>query len=52
MAVPIWKTNWRDEVWGKEFTGDNENIRICIRRLRSKLRGIPHDLMIKQRGTG
>ena len=41
-----------DEVWGKVYTDDNENIRICIRRLRQKLRDIPPRMIINHRGTG
>ena len=52
MGALIWKTTWRDEVWGKKYTGDNDNIRICIRRLRHKLRDIPPDLIINQLGAG
>jgi two-component system KDP operon response regulator KdpE len=41
-----------DEVWGKEYSGDNDNIRICIKRLRQKLHDIPPNMIINHRGTG
>ena len=41
-----------DEVWGKGFTGQNENIRIGIRRLREKLKDNPPNIIINQRGSG
>jgi len=41
-----------DEVWGKDYSGDNENIRIFIRRLRGKLLDNPPNMIINKRGTG
>ena len=41
-----------DEVWGKGYSGDTENIRICVRRLRKKLQDNPPDIIINKRGQG
>lgn len=41
-----------DEVWGKGYTGETENIRICIRRLRKKLQDSPPNMIINKRGLG
>ena len=41
-----------EEVWGKEYNGDNENIRICIKRLRQKLQDTPPNMIINHRGVG
>lgn len=41
-----------DEVWGKGYSGKTENIRICIRRLRKKLRDSPPNMIINKRGLG
>jgi DNA-binding response OmpR family regulator len=41
-----------DEVWDKGFSGDTENIRICIRRLRKKLQDNPPDIIVNKRGQG
>jgi len=41
-----------DEVWGKDYTGQTENIRISIRRLRKKLLDNPPDMIINKRGYG
>jgi len=40
------------EIWGKEYTADNRNIRICVQRLRRKIQDIPPNSIINQRGTG
>ncbi len=40
------------EVWGKEYSGDNNHIRIFIRRLRHKLGDEPPDMIINKRGSG
>jgi two-component system, OmpR family, response regulator VicR len=41
-----------DEVWGKGYSGDTENIRINIRRLRNKLHDNPPNMILNQRGSG
>jgi len=41
-----------DEVWGKGYSGETENIRICIRRLRKKLQDSPPNMIINRRGVG
>lgn len=41
-----------DEVWGKDYSGETENIRICVRRLRKKLQDNPPNIIINQRGQG
>jgi two-component system, OmpR family, KDP operon response regulator KdpE len=41
-----------DEVWGKDYEDNNENIRIMVRRLREKLGDAPPNLIINQRGAG
>ncbi len=41
-----------DEVWGKGYDGQTENIRICVRRLRKKLRDNPPKMIINKRGSG
>ncbi|MFA5317637.1 MAG: response regulator transcription factor [Dehalococcoidales bacterium] len=41
-----------DEVWGKGYSGETDNIRICIRRLRKKLQDIPPNLIINKRSLG
>ena len=41
-----------DEVWGKDYMGQTENIRICIRRLRKKLSDNPPNMIINKRGSG
>jgi len=40
------------EVWGKDYSGETENIRICIRRLRKKLQDSPPNMIINKRGQG
>lgn len=40
------------EVWDRDYSGDNENIRIFIRRLRNKLHDNPPNMIINKRGTG
>jgi DNA-binding response OmpR family regulator len=41
-----------DEVWGKNYTGQTESIRICVRRLREKLQDNPPNMIINKRGSG
>ena len=41
-----------DEVWGKGYSGETENIRICVRRLRKKLQDSPPNMIINKRGLG
>lgn len=41
-----------DEVWGKDYIGQTENIRICVRRLRKKLFDNPPNMIINKRGSG
>jgi two-component system KDP operon response regulator KdpE len=41
-----------DEVWGKEYAGQTENIRICVRRLRKKLQDSPPNMIINKRSSG
>jgi len=41
-----------DEVWGREYAGGNESIRIYVRRLRDKLRDNPPSLIVNKRGQG
>jgi len=41
-----------DEVWGKEYSGKTESIRICIRRLRKKLQDSPPNMLINERSRG
>jgi two-component system response regulator VicR len=41
-----------DEVWGKDYAGQTENIRICIRRLRKKLQDSPPNMIINKRSSG
>jgi DNA-binding response OmpR family regulator len=41
-----------DEVWGKGYSGDNDNIRIGVRRLRKKLRDNPPNIIINKRSQG
>jgi two-component system response regulator VicR len=40
------------EVWGKDYSGDNNYIRIFIRRLRRKLGDDPPDMIVNKRGSG
>ncbi len=40
------------EVWDRDYSGDNENIRIFIRRLRAKLQDNPPNMIINKRGAG
>jgi two-component system, OmpR family, response regulator VicR len=40
------------EIWDKGFTGETENIRICVRRLRKKLHDNPPNLIINKHGIG
>jgi len=41
-----------DEVWEKGFSGNTENIRICVRRLRKKLKDNPANMILNKRGSG
>jgi DNA-binding response OmpR family regulator len=41
-----------DEIWGRKYTGDNDNIRIHARRLRDKLGDNPPSLILNKRGQG
>jgi two-component system KDP operon response regulator KdpE len=41
-----------DEVWETGYSGETENIRICIRRLRKKLQDSPPNMIINKRGLG
>ena len=41
-----------DEVWGKGYSGETENIRIYIRRLRKKLQDSPPNMIINKRSLG
>ncbi len=41
-----------DEVWGRGYEDNNENIRIVVRRLREKLGDTPPNMILNQRGTG
>lgn len=40
------------QVWGKDFHGDTENIRIYVRRLREKLEDSPPSMILNKRGQG
>ena len=41
-----------DEVWGKDYAGKTDNIRIFIRRLRNKLQDSPPTMLLNKRGSG
>jgi len=41
-----------EEIWGKSFKGDTENIRIYVRRLRKKLHDVPARMILNKRGSG
>jgi two-component system, OmpR family, response regulator VicR len=41
-----------DEVWGKDFSGETENIRIYVRRLHKKLGDNPPNMIVNKRGAG
>lgn len=41
-----------EEIWGKHFKEDTENVRIYVRRLRKKLRDIPARMILNKRGSG
>jgi len=41
-----------EEIWGKRFKGDTENIRIYVRRLRKKLHDVPARMILNKRGSG
>ncbi len=40
------------EIWGTEYQGNTENIRIYVRRLRKKLQDVPPNLILNQHGLG
>lgn len=40
------------EIWGKDFQGDTESIRIYVRRLREKLQDNPPSMILNKRGQG
>ncbi len=40
------------EVWGRDYSGNNENIRIFVSRLRNKLQDNPPNMIINKRGVG
>lgn len=50
MIVPYDRIT--SEVWGRDYSGNNENIRIFVRRLRSKLQDNPPNMIINKRGAG
>jgi DNA-binding response OmpR family regulator len=41
-----------EDLWGKKFRGNTENIRIFIRRLRKKLMDNPPEMILNQRNAG
>jgi DNA-binding response OmpR family regulator len=41
-----------EEVWGKKYEDNNENIRIVVRRLREKLEDTPPNMIVNERDTG
>lgn len=41
-----------EDIWETRFRGDTENIRICIRRLRKKLKDSPPRMILNKYGTG
>ncbi len=41
-----------EEVWGKDYSGETDNLRIYIRRLRKKLHDIPPAMVVNERGRG
>jgi DNA-binding response OmpR family regulator len=41
-----------EEVWGKRYEGNNENIRIVVRRLREKLGDTPPNMVVNEREAG
>ncbi|MDO8568805.1 MAG: response regulator transcription factor [Dehalococcoidales bacterium] len=41
-----------EEIWEKDFLGETDNIRICIRRLRKKLGDNPPNMILNQHGAG
>ena len=40
------------EIWEKSFTGETENIRIYVRRLRKKLQDTPPRMILNKHGSG
>ena len=41
-----------NEVWGKDYSGNNGGIRICIRRLRAKILDNPPSMIVNKQGLG
>jgi DNA-binding response OmpR family regulator len=41
-----------EEIWGKLFNGDTENIRIYVRRLRKKLQDSPPKFILSKHRSG
>ena len=41
-----------EEVWGKNYSGETDNIRIYVRRLRKKLHDTPPSMIANKRGFG
>jgi len=41
-----------NEVWERNYSGETDNIRICVRRLRKKLRDSPPRMIVNKRGLG
>jgi two-component system response regulator VicR len=40
------------QIWDKSFSGDTENIRICVRRLRKKLSDNPPNMILNKHNLG
>lgn len=45
-------TRIMEEVWGKKYEDNNENIRIAVRRLREKLGDTPPNMIVNERDAG
>ena len=41
-----------EEIWGKDFSGETENIRSFIQRLRKKLQDVPPHMIVNKYGSG
>jgi DNA-binding response OmpR family regulator len=41
-----------NDVWGKDYSGNNGSIRICVRRLRDKIQDNPPSMIINKQGLG
>jgi len=41
-----------EEIWGKDYAGETDNIRIYVRRLRKKLHDTPPSMIANERGFG